>query len=166
MNTKGKQNGNDMPLDERFSMPKQEMKSFDPLPAGVYQVELVDIEMKDGTDFEGNPAQNLSFTFVVIEDGEYYGRKLWANAARKFVNGTKQSNLYKIISGITGKQFSKEECVASDEWMTFIYLNDLLGKQNLLAVSQKEKTTGGKKNVIDSILPVKSELPAYEKKED
>lgn len=163
MNTKEKLNGNDMPLDERFSMPKQEMKSYDPLPAGVYQVELTDIEMKDGTDFQGNPAQNLSFTFVVIEDGENYGRKLWANASRKFVGGTKPSNLYKITTGILNKQFTKEECASSDEWLTFIFLNDLLGKQNLLAVSQKDKQTGGKKNVIDSILPAKSLLPAYAK---
>lgn len=155
-----------MPLDEKFSLPKQETKTYDPLPNGVYQCELADIDLKEGLDFNGNPAENLSFTFVVIEEGEFYGRKVWANCSKKFVGGTKPSNLYKVVSGITNKQYSKEECASSNEWLTFVSLNSLLGKQNILAISQKDKQTGGKKNVIDSILPAKTQLPAYEKKDN
>ncbi len=153
-----------MPLNENFKMPKHEGKTYDPLPVGVYQAELNDIELKDGTDFSGNPSQNLSFTFVVIEEGEYYGRKIWANASLKMVGGTKPSNLYKILTKIAGKEFTKEECATSDEWMTFMFLESFVGSQHLLAVSQKAKVAGGFRNVIDSILPVKAKLPGYEPK--
>lgn len=148
-------------LNETFSMPKQEMKTFEPLPPSVYQCQLTDIDLKDGTDFSGNPAKNLAFVFTVIEEGEYYGRKLWMNASLKMCGGTKQSNLYKILTDVTGKQFSKDECATSDKWLTFVWLTSFIGSQNLMAVSQKAKQTGGMKNVIDSILPVKSKLPAF-----
>jgi hypothetical protein len=149
-------------LDDTFKMPKQELKTFEPLKAGVYQCELADVELKDATDFSGNPSKQLTFTFVVVEEGEDYGRKLWANASLKMVSGTKPSNLWKILCGITGKQYTKEECASSDEWLTFVLLMSFVGKQNLLAVSQKAKQAGGMKNVIDSILPIKSKLPAFD----
>lgn len=149
-------------LDSSFKFPKQEQKTFDPLPNGVYQCSLQEIELRDGTNFTTHePEPQFSFTFIVIEEGEHYGRKLWANASLKLVGGTKSSNLYKVLSALADKQFTKEECLTSDEWMTSEFLNSFIGKQQLLAVSQKPKQTGGMKNVIDSILPVKAQLPAY-----
>lgn len=144
-----------------FKFPQQESKTFDPMPAGVYQVELTDIEERDGLDFNGNPAKQMVFTFTVLDEGEHYGRKLWRQGTKKFSGGTKPSNLFTILSGVCGKTFTKEECDKSHEWLTAGFLNSLVGKQNLVAVSQKAKQTGGMRNVIDSIMPVKQDLPAY-----
>lgn len=145
---------------EKF--PEREVKEFEALAPGIYQCELTDIELKDSTNFDGEAEKQYSFEFTVIEEGDYYGRKLWGNASQKFVGGSKPSNLFKIISGVVGKDFTKDESRTAHEWLNPGYFNALIGRQNLLAVSQKEKTSGGKKNVIDSILPVKEALPAYD----
>lgn len=147
--------------DKTFSLPERETKDFEPLPVGAYHAELIDIEQRDGTDFQGNPAKQLSFTFAVIQDGEFYGRRLWANASEKMVGGTKPSNLFRILTGITGKSFSKEECANAHEWLNASFLNSFIGTQKLLAVSQKPKQMGGMKNVIESILPVSTNLPPF-----
>lgn len=149
-------------IPENYKLPEREVKVYEPLPPNTYQCELQDIELKDGTSWEGNPERQYSFTFVVIEDGEHYGRKLWMNSNEKFVSGSKPSNLYKVITGLTGEKYEKDKCNQAHEWLNASFLNSLIGTQKVLAVSQKEKTTGGFKNVIDSILPVKQELDAYD----
>lgn len=149
-------------IPENYKLPEREIKTFDPLPANTYQCELQDIELKDATSYAGDPEKQYSFTFVVIEEGEHYGRKLWMNSNEKFVGGSKPSNLYKILTGLTGETYDKATCDKAHEWINGEFLNGLLGTQKVLAVSQKEKQNGDKKNVIDSILPVKQELDPYD----
>lgn len=146
-----------MPLSENFSMPKA--KSFEPIPKGLYHCQLIDVESKQ---WEGQDEPSLNFTFVPIK-GEHYGKKIFSSAALNMKkSGPKgPTNLYKLISGLTGKEYTTEECKKQDEWMTFLFLSNLVGRQVMLVVSVVEKKTGGLKNVIDSILPVDQEIESY-----
>lgn len=148
--------------ESEFKFPEQEKTIYLPMPSGMYQIQLTDIEEKDGLDFKGNPNKQLLFTFVVLDEGEFYGRMLWRQTSMKMSGGTKPSNLYTVLCGLENKDFSKEECQDSHNWLTASYLNGLIGKQYLGAVSQKAKLDGTPKNVLDSIMPVKEELPAYD----
>jgi len=144
-----------MPLNETFQMPKA--KTFDPLPKGIYHCQLIDIESKV---WEGQDEPSLNFTFVPIE-GEHYGKKVFASASLNMKGGTKPTNLYKLVTGLTGKDYTAEECKNQQEWMTFIFLSNLIGTQVNLVLSVAQKKTGGLKNVIDSILPVKEDIASY-----
>ena len=149
-------------LNSNFSIPKGQTRVYEVLKPGIYQCELNDVEERDGTSFTGQPEKQLAFIFVILKEGEYYGRKLWWNANKKFVGGTKPSNLYVIVEALTGKVYTKEESKTSNEWLNADFLNALVGKQQLLAVSQKPKQNGEMKNVIDSILPVETNLPTFD----
>lgn len=147
-------------LDASFVMPKQENK-YDLLPKGVYHCQLTDISQKL---WEGQEEPSLNFEFSVIEDGEHYGRKIWQSAALKLTGGTKKSNLYKVLEGLTDKSYSKEECNTAHEWLKLEYLLTLMGTQKKLIVSHAEKKTGGMKVVIDAYMPLKDTeiLPAFD----
>jgi hypothetical protein len=151
-----------------FKMPESQVKDYTPIPAGIYQCQLSDIDLKTMPSYDDQSVmeEQFLFRFTVLEEGDFYGKEVSAWASKKLVGGQKPSNLYRILTGVLGRQFTKEECLHQETIVTSDFLNSLLGKQNILAVSQKEKQKGGMKNVIDSILPVKAQLPPYVEKSD
>jgi hypothetical protein len=151
-----------MPVTQGFKFPKPEAKQYDPLPQGLYQCAVHDIEVKNAPGFDGQLQDQVTFKFIALEEGESYGRYLFQTCSLKMVGGQKTSNLYTLLKNLTGKLYSKEECMSSDEWLTPEFFNAFIGKQYTLVVSQKAKAQGGVKNVIDSIVPVKEQLPAYD----
>lgn len=152
-------------LDSSFAPTSPLGTTYEALPVGLYQCELIDIVLKDGTSYEGQPEKQLAFTWAVLKEGENYGRYIWQNANTKFVPGSKPSNLYRIITLIEGKQFTEEECADSANWLNAEYMNKLIGVQRMLVVGQKPKQNGDMKNTVDSMLPVEAKLPAFVPKE-
>ena len=150
-------------IDPNFKMPESQGRKFEPVPPNIYQCQLSDIEIKSMPSFDDQSVMEEQFLFKwsILDEGAFYGKEIFAFSSKKLVGGQKPSNLYKILSGVSGKQFTKEECMRQEETVNPVLLNGLIGKQNIMAVSQKEKVKGGMKNVIDSILPVKAELPPY-----
>ena len=154
-----------MPISGPVSVTGQSSKQFAPMPVDVYQFEVMDIESKMGTKFQSEELEEkFSFTFVCVERGEFYGRRLWRETNTKFVGGQKPSNLYGVLCGITGKTFSKEEC-EDPSFINESLLNGLIGKQIRLSVGQKQSQSGKTVNTITSFLPVKEQLPAFDKDE-
>ena len=151
-----------------FKMPESQGRTFEPVPPGIYQCQLSDIELKSMPSYDDQSVMEEQFLFRwnVLDEGAFYGKEVSAFASKKLVGGQKPSNLYRILSGVSGRQFTKEECMRQEETVGPEFLNALIGRQNVMAVSQKEKVKGGMKNVIDSILPVKAELPPYVGKQD
>lgn len=142
-------------------------KEYELLPKDVYQVQLEDIELKEQQKYQSLEMQEvLNFTFVVIEEGKYYGRKIWQTCSQKMAGGQKQSNLYKVLSALEGREFTIDECINPSFLNDVDFMNGQIGKQLRLTIGQKVgEQTGKMKNFIDSFLPVKTKLPAYNKEQ-
>lgn len=154
-----------MPVKSGVSVEVGNGKTFEPVPADVYTVEVLDIEEREGTKYQSSEVETqINFKFVIIEEGPFYGRFMWATCAPKITGGTKQSKLYQVIVAATGKEFSKDELKRAGEIVTPEFLNGIIGSQLRLTVSVKDKVdgSGGKTNKIDSFLPKKVELPKFD----
>ena len=141
-----------------------EGKEWDLIPKDVYQVEVLDIELKEGTKYQSDEKQTqLVFTFVLIEEGEHYGRRMWQYASQTLSKFKGGSNLYKTIVGLNGGvQLTDEQCSNIDVTCSDEALNALIGKQVRLSIGDKAKQDGTLKNIIESYLPIKEELPAFD----
>jgi len=154
-----------MPVKSGVSVEVGNGKVFEPVPADVYTVEVLDIEEREGTKYQSSEVETqINFKFVIIEEGPFYGRFMWATCAPKITVGTKQSKLYQVIVAATAKEFSKDELKRAGEIVTPEFLNGIIGSQLRLTVSVKDKVdgSGGKTNKIDSFLPKKVELPKFD----
>jgi len=154
-----------MPVKSGVSVEVGNGKVFEPVPADVYTVEVLDIEEREGTKYQSSEVETqINFKFVIIEEGPFYGRFMWATCAPKITGGTKQSKLYQVIVAATAKEFSKDELKRAGEIVTPEFLNGIIGSQLRLTVSVKDKVdgSGGKTNKIDSFLPKKVELPKFD----
>lgn len=150
-------------LDASFTVEASSAKSYPPIPADVYQAQILDIEKRQEKAYQSEELEDrLNFTFVIVEDGPYYGRRFWRSMAPKLVGGTKQSNLYAFLAVLTGKAFTKEECAKAKDIVTADYLNGLVGKQVRLSVSSKVGEDGVERNRVSAFLPVKEELPPFD----
>jgi len=140
-------------------------KDYELLPKDVYQVELLDVELKEQQKYQSQDREEvLNFTFVVIEEGKYYGRRIWQTCSQKMAGGQKQSNLYKVLAALEAREFTVEECQTPTFLNDEAFMNGQIGKQLRLTIGQKtSEMTGKLKNFIDSFLPVKTALPAYDK---
>lgn len=146
-----------------------ETKEYELLPKDVYQAQLLDIENRTEQAWNSNEmVDKIVFTFVLIEDGEHYGRRLWQHCTTKLSKYKGGSNLYKVLAGLHGRDFTDAEVASPEKIAGDDALNSLIGKQVRLTVGVVEKQTkkGEFKNTIESFMPVKSELPAYVPKEE
>jgi len=141
-----------------------EGKEFEVLPVDLYHTGLLDVEYKEQKAWGSEEMEPvLVFTFVVIAEGEHYGRRLWQYAKPKLSKFKGGSNLYKVLVGLNGgAQLTDEQCAVPEVTCSDEALNALIGKQVRLSVSQKAKQDGSLKNVIDSYLPAKEVLPTFE----
>jgi hypothetical protein len=67
-----------MGLKVNVSQKESESKALDPIPRGQYHVKVTDIETRESKSEKnkGKPYYALELT---VQDGDYEGRKLWAN---------------------------------------------------------------------------------------
>ena len=139
-------------------------KKFDPLPPDVYQVEILDIEEREGTKYQSSEVETqISVKFVVIEAGPHYGRFIWSSCSPKVTGGTKQSKLYQVIVAALNREFTRDELQKAHEIVTPEFLNGLIGKQLRLTLSQKDKQDGsGRTNKIEAYMPKKTDLAKYD----
>lgn len=154
-----------MPVKQGMSVEAGSGKKFDPLPADVYPVQILDIEEREGTKFQSSEVEmQISVKFVVIEEGPHYGRFLWATCSPKITGGTKQSKLYQVVTSASRHEFTKEELQKAHEIVTPDFLNSLIGEQMRLTVSVKDKVdgSGGKTNKIEAYMQKKADFPPYD----
>lgn len=144
--------------------PVAEDKEWELLPVDVFQFELLDIDKKMQTKYQSTEEEEvLVFTFAVVEEGEHYGRRMWQYATPKLSKYKGGSNLYKTLVGLRGGvPFTDEECATPEVTCSDDALNSLIGKQVRISVGQKPKKDGTLKNTIESYLPIKEELLAFD----
>ncbi len=144
---------------QNITLEKKETKVYPALPEDIYQVELIDISEVEGKKYKSEELEKkLKFEFAVVEDGEFYGYRVWKRLPLTAPNNDEQyeNNLHKIVKAIKGRSLTFDECVTfgTDE------LNELFNKQ--LRVTTKNTEKDGKIFTnIEAYLPVKSNLPAF-----
>lgn len=159
-----------MPINETMQIEKRETQTFDPIPDDIYQVELLDITMKERPKY-GKPEEKenlFDFQFTLLEgndkDGDSLrGRNLWRNFVPTYLYISSKNGknvLYQIIEAILGQELSPEQ----EAKMDGNFINSLIGGQVRVVV--KTKQVGDKTySNIESFLPKKKDLKALTEEE-
>jgi hypothetical protein len=152
-----------MPIDETMQMPKEEKKTYPPLPKNVYQVELLDIALKDAKGLYAKPGEkNLSFQFTLLagkdKDGDLRGRNVWANfvPTSLFMKKTGKNALWQIAEAFIGRELTPGEEAAG---LSGKLVNSFIGSQIKVFVDHREMD-GKIYDNITSYMPSESQLPS------
>src|SRR5579864_1094786 len=70
-----------MPLPANTELKAPEKKDWPLIPQDVYQVQITDLTAEE-SEWKGEKKDVFKFEFTIIEDGAYYGRKLWKKGSR------------------------------------------------------------------------------------
>lgn len=143
-------------------------KTFEPLPDGVYQTQVLDIVIKEKPvqyQEEGKNKYQVSITLVVIEQTDNYGRRLWDNTSPMVYPNSKKgsSKLYKFITAVMGVQMDNDACngYTADPKAFYNNLRELIGKQVMVTVELTTTETGKKRNKVLSYFTPKAPLEKY-----
>src|SRR4051794_20783046 len=101
-----------MPLDPKTDpMKTSEKKDWPIIPEDVYQVQITDLTEFDD-DYKGEVKRKFKFEFTLIEDGQFYGRKLWVRGSK--VSPCPSSNnkapiTWKVASAVLKHPLTEDE---------------------------------------------------------
>jgi hypothetical protein len=120
-------------LDDKMHIPKEEAKVYPPLPKNIYQVELLDISLRDAKGKYAKPGdKNFSFQFTLLEgkdkDNDLRGRNVWANfvPTALYIGKNGKNELYNIVEAFLGRELTLEE---EAKGLSGLFLNTLIGQQ-------------------------------------
>lgn len=138
-------------LPKNYSV-KKETPQYEPVPAGMYQVEITDADLLEEVQTKWGPKDYLKFSLVILE-GDLKGKKISYKCSTSFNaggNGYKASNLFKLVQAALQKNIADTE--------TF-EVESLFGAQVLAMISEIE-TDRGTFNNIEAVSKVKELLPS------
>lgn len=153
-----------MPLDQTYQLPPRQKIEYDPVPEGIYQVEISDIKLAQRQAYNKPEVTEdvLDFEFVILDEGDCRGRRLWKKVRPVMNPGDtnfRPSYLYTLASKATQKQaFTPEECLTFSP-------NSLIGKQVLVTVDAKAGKDGRIWNNIQAFTIARTNLDPFEKSE-
>ncbi len=149
-------------------------KKFPPIPAGMYTVQISDVNAEDSSFNPGEKVLNWEFT--VLDHNEYKvkeenekeiivltrGRRLWKKTSLKItdgVNSKKASWLYKLLIAVDREPAPIEDY---KKVPAVDLVNSTLGKQlNVMVNITPGKDNNQYNNILD-FLPVQKELDPFE----
>lgn len=150
---------------------------FTPLdPVQFYQVEVVKAELRDNPYYnerETDPAKKgskyqIAFEFAILNDGEFYGRRLWKNTSLAFMPTTKRgepSILYKIINSALDMKLDWDGCASFAPDTKTLMKNiaeQVLGSQLIVSIENVENPDSKKiSSKISSYNPAKKKLTGF-----
>lgn len=117
---------------------------FDPIPDGVYKVKVDSVNAKMSKN--GNPY--LEFVYVISEEGDYNGRKVWDNLTIIPTTAWKQQI---VLETLTRQPWRENEMKLNPK--------DLVGLECRAVIYQNEYE-GKVRNKVEKILPVLSDEAA------
>lgn len=146
-------------LNETLKVEQVEAPKYEPIPVGIYQVELLDITSKSQETYDSRNGKTrereyeeiLSFQWVILS-GELRGRSMWNNfipASLYISQKTGKNKLYKIVEGILGRALTQAEIMS----MNGKFLNDLITSQVQVVT---ENTTKGDKTYSNPVNWIKA----------
>jgi len=131
---------------------KKETKTYEPIPEGIYQIEITDADLIENQQTKWGPKDYIKFSFVIL-DGKNKGKKITYKCSTSFTasgNGYKASNLYKLVEKASGKKVNEEEAFK---------VENIFGSQIMITVSEVQ-TEKGTYNSIEAVTSVKELLPS------
>jgi hypothetical protein len=157
-------------INDDYVVPKEDKKEYPLLPKNIYQVECLDIQLKDAT---GQYAQagdkNFAFQFTLLagsDKGESLrGRNVWDNFVKTslFIGKKGKSNIWQIIEAFIGRELTQEEVV---QGVKGSMINSFIGKQIRIFIDHKTSEKDGKiYNIITSYMPTEVTAPSLTEKE-
>jgi len=159
-----------MPINEEMPIEKREAQTYDPIPEDVYQVELIDITMKEQPKYkqpeETEKVFDFQFTLLEGKDAkgeDLRGRNLWRNFVPTYLYISSKNGknlLYQIVESILGEELSPEQ----EAKMDTSFLNSLIGGQCRVGVKNKPVKDKVYSN-IDQFYPAKKKLKALNEEE-
>lgn len=133
-------------LDQEFAIEKKEIV-YENLPDGMYNVELFDISVKEQPKYNEPDTLEKVFTFqyIVLNEGEYRGRCLWANfiPTYLYIGKNGKNKLYQVIESLAGELTPEQE-----HNLTSTFLSSLVGKQCQVMVEIKTKGEKSFNNIL------------------
>jgi hypothetical protein len=130
-------------LDNNMTIHKEEAKVYPPLPKNIYQVEILDINLKDAKGKYSKPGdKNFSFQFTLLhgkdKENELRGRNVWSNfvPTALYIGKNGKNDLYQIVEAVLGRELTLEEEALG---LTGERLNSFIGKQLKIFVDHKTK---------------------------
>ncbi len=137
-----------------------EKKDWPVIPEDVYQVQITDLTAEQ-SEFNGQKKDVFKFEFTIIEDGPYYGRKLWKQGVQTvpipYTSG-KNPLTWKVASAVAKHPLTEEE----GKQYTAAHMNALIGKQIRIGVTVTPPKDGKQYNNAESFLMAKVLLPAFD----
>lgn len=152
------------------------MPDFDPLDENeTYQVEVFKLELRDNPYYkpeENGSKYRFTIELAVLNEGDFYGRRLWVDTAPSLKPLTKRGAggptiLHKLVQVCTGKELSWDECTEYGRDLKTLYENlnkDLLHHQIKVDVENvKDEATGKvKKSRVKTFKVAKAQLPPFD----
>ena len=155
-----------MPLAEDFSLRDGSDLTFDPLPPGQYHVQVEDVAMRkvDQSKFGKEPEDKLTITFRIVDEGQFYGRKLWSKDFTPMLS--LKSKLYEsgIVPVLLGRPLTQDDIDNAKAKLNPAFWNGCIGKNMLVMVVQKpSKSEPGKMvNMIVSYFATDKDFPPFD----
>jgi hypothetical protein len=157
-------------LPENMELETPQSKEWPLIPADVYQTEITNIEYKSEPNrwrkTEADPAEKqvMTFEFTIIEEGEFYGRKLWQKMSPVKPYPPQQSGksswVYRLATAMEGHAITQVE---ADQYGSS-NINGYIHRQVRVTVKHSEPKNGKIYNNVESFLPIKTELPIFDEK--
>ena len=169
----------DIPEDATVST--GQTKEFAPLDEDTYQVEIKEAVLKENPFWKeptpeerekgmGGNKYQFSFTYVILDEGEFRGRRIWDNAGLALKPTTKRgkggaTKLYKIVTRALQTDFDWDACASFAPDTRTLYKNILeqvVGKQIKLTTENTIKDDGKVKSKPTAYLVAKKNLKPYD----
>lgn len=159
-------------INQEIKIEKKETMEYEILPENIYQIELLDINIKSNETYDSKQGKTdkkeyediLDFQYTLLagkdKGGESLrGRNIWDNFIPTYLyistkNG--KNKLYRIIESLLGRDITPDE---EAEGINSEFLNSLIGRQ--MRISTKNVRKGDKVfSKIDSYNRIDEELDA------
>jgi hypothetical protein len=151
---------------------------FNPIdPSEKYTVEILKADLQDNFYFKPDETDKskqgskyvIGFEFAILDEGEFYGRRLWASVGLALKSITKRGEptiLYKIVNSALKMSMDESECMAfaPDVKTLVLHLqNEVIGKQVKIGIENSiNPKTSKTKSKIKSYNPTKKELAKFD----
>jgi hypothetical protein len=164
-------------LPEDFNVNSAQVKEFDPIDATeTYTVEVIKAEVRSNPYYrpdEKDPAKQgskyqFSFEFAILDDGEFYGRRLWDTTGTAFKPDSKKgaTKLYRIVMAAMQTAMDWDACASfNPDTVTFVknLQTEVVGKQLKVGLENTVSKTNGKTySKIRVYNPIKKALPKFD----
>lgn len=154
----------------------EKAKEFNPIdPTETYTVEILKAELKDNFFYkpeEKDPKKRgdkyqFSFEYAILDENEFYGRRIWDNAGLYFKPTGKRgaTKLFKIVTSALKVNFTWEQSSSFastlKEFMERLQ-KEVVGKQLKIAIENVKQENGKIRTKVTTYNPTKVDLAPFD----